>query len=191
MVTYPSATFVPANENNENKKKGTVFVSNGPTTTYTNHADADELVWDSIFVHFDVSIFIHQLVLHLFLPLTVWMSPSAKCQVLMWDKNATWTITFQIIAIFAINMTSFVSFIFYMTMDAQDRDHFFGSLAYPLVFMLLWKISVAVKYASFSPTEYKRVMTFKSWDRVGAFFAQTLINQNLIATQVRRSSLPG
>ena len=189
-VKTPVATIIAFSQGkdvNENLKRGTVIVApvgDGQTTAFTDSVDDhEELIWDSIFIHFDVSVFIHQLVLHLFLPLTVWMSPCAKCQLFAWDKNCTFASKVGMVLVHFANVTSFVSFIFYMTMDVRDRDHFFGSLASPLVFMLLWKLSVAVKYASFSPTEYKRYMTFKSWDRVGAFLAQTLINQNLIATQ--------
>ena len=35
----------------------------------------------------------------------------------------------------------------------------------------------------FSPTEYKRVMTFKSWAVNDAYLDQTLINSNLIDVQ--------
>ena len=35
----------------------------------------------------------------------------------------------------------------------------------------------------FSPTEYKRILTFKSWEINDAYYDQTLINTNLIDYQ--------
>ena len=40
--------------------------------------EADVFAWESVYVHFDISVFCYQLFLHLFLPFTIWMSPSAK-----------------------------------------------------------------------------------------------------------------
>jgi hypothetical protein len=119
VVKTPVATiiaFSQGKEKNENVMKGTVIVGDGQATAFTDSVDDhEELIWDSIFIHFDVSVFIHQLVLHLFLPLTVWMSPCAKCQLLAWDKNCTFATKVGIVLVHFANMTSFVSFIFYMT----------------------------------------------------------------------------
>ena len=110
--------------------------------------DADNFVFDSVYVHFDFSVFIHQFILHMLLPFTIWMSPSPKSQLLWWDKDISYGDMFGSTLVMICNMTAFVSIISYEFMPVEDRIHYFGAVAYPIVFSTIWRLSVAIKYGN-------------------------------------------
>ena len=146
--------------------------------------DAEFFAWESVYVHFDMSVFCYQLFLHLFLPFTIWMSPSPKSQMMWLDRNAPFgQVVVPVIIIMLLSSMTIVSVIMYEFLPDADRSHWLGAVAYPVLFSVMWKLSVATKYAMFSPSEYKKVLTFKSWEAVRAYFRQTLIGSNFIDRQ--------
>ena len=128
---------------NDNKKDLEI------TTQEVLHYDeAENFVFDSVYVHFDLSVFIHQFVLHMFLPFTIWMSPSPKSQLMWWDKDISYGDMFGTIFLLVLNTTAFVSIICYEFLPVEDRIHYFGAVAYPILFSSMWRLSVATKYGN-------------------------------------------
>ena len=166
---------IPVADNNSDLKEDTAC---------QNYYDrADDFIWDSIYVHFDIYVFIYQFILHLFLPLSIWMSPEPRAQMLWFDRKASPNEKFTIFTLGCFNTMTLVSLVIYEFLPDSDYHHFFGAIAYPLIFNVMWKLSVAIKYAMYSPTEYQRILTFKSWESTQNYLDQTLINRNLLSEQ--------
>ena len=58
------------------------------------------------------------------------------------------------------------------TVHRTEFEHFQGSLWYPLLFFVLHRFTVAIKYASLSSSEYIRFMDPKNRDRVNGYIEQ-------------------
>ena len=58
-----------------------------PTDIYD---EPENFIFDSVYVHFDLSVFIYQFTMHMLLPFSIWMSPSPKAQLLWWDKDVSY-----------------------------------------------------------------------------------------------------
>ena len=110
--------------------------------------DADNFVFDSVYSHFDLSVFVHQFFLHMLLPFTIPLSPSPRAQLLWWDRDVSYGFMFRTVFLFICNTTAFVSIISYEFMPAEDRNHYFGAVAYPILFSTIWRLSVATKYGN-------------------------------------------
>ena len=103
----------------------------------------------------------------------------------MWlDRHAPFgSVVVPVMIIMLLSSMTFVSVIMYEFLPDADRSHWLGAVAYPVLFSIMWKLSVATKYAMFSPSEYKKVLTFTNWEAVRAYFRQTLIGSNFIDRQ--------
>ena len=110
--------------------------------------EAENFVFDSVYVHFDLSVFVHQFILHMLLPFSVWMSPSPKAQLMWFDRDMSWGEVLGNVFLLMLNTTAFVSVITYEFMPVEDRIHYFGAVAYPILFSTMWRLSVATKYGN-------------------------------------------
>jgi hypothetical protein len=117
--------------------------------------DADyPFVWRSISVHFTVSRFLRQLLVHSLLPLTTIFSPNLVAQT--WWLHRYWTpeggspghllrvvINHIIGSITTMDIALYLSM---MYLEPDDAAYFQGSFIFPVLFSYLWKFAVAVKY---------------------------------------------
>ena len=114
--------------------------------------EAENFVFDSVYVHFDLSVFVHQFILHMFLPFSIPLSPSPRAQSMWVDRDMSWGDMLGNIFLMVLNTTAFVSIISYEFMPMEDRVHYFGAVAYPILFSTMWRLSVAIKYGNRTQT---------------------------------------
>jgi len=104
--------------------------------------------FDSIGVQFHLWVFLFQLIVHLFLPL-FFLVPNKAGQGLRTDFIAFYFNIFQPLLLY----TMILSYVF---CSSDTYNIIGGAIWLPLVYYLSHKIIIALKYASLSPTEYKK-----------------------------------
>ena len=68
-----------------------------------------------------------------------------------------------------------LSFSYVETQDSQGI--FTGAIAYPVMFFVLHRMAVAIKYASLSKSEYERLMSCETFEQARKYQRQIQIYQ--------------
>lgn len=112
----------------------------------------DVMIFDSIQIHFRPEIFFFQLFIHIFIMFS-WLSPNPSAQGFSgWRPMAYFYNHFLTIVVYIMVISYFMSPTFaYNSMS--------GAVWIPLIYFIQHKLIVACKYASMSPSEYKRYMS--------------------------------
>ena len=87
-----------------------------------------------------------------------------------------------LMSIFRITLMTIIV-ILYVIMGVffvEDYYHFSHFLWYPLLFSILWRLAIAVKYASFSKEEYDKVLSVKSADEINRISKQIHVGYNYV-----------
>ncbi len=116
------------------------------------HATCEEvkksIVFDAIAVHFHTAIFFQQLLSHICLPLYPYLTKN------YWVGEGFWTFAFNFIFPMLVYLMIFSA----IACGKNDRAIIDGAMWIPLIFYFQHRVTIAIKYASLSATEYCRFM---------------------------------
>lgn len=120
--------------------------------------------FDAIGTQFNLSIFLYQFFVHIFFPLLYFVeNPSA--QSVRWTFTSFYWHLLQPVAVYVMVGT-------YMGLPASDKEILGYSVLLPIVFYVSHRATVALKYASLSPTEYQRFHKCKDVDLQDCYIFQ-------------------
>ena len=146
---------------NHNDKHAPIAAGNN---IFADVKEKEKLIYDSVAIHFDIGIFLVQLVINSLWPFGIFLSPNIRAQLF---SQTTFSAIFYN---HFLTVSVYVMVISYVMMsyhaDYDQFKHFQGSVWYPLLFFFLHRCSIAIKYASLSRTEYRRFMDPKNTDDV-------------------------
>lgn len=149
--------------------------------------DEKPFIWESVSVHFDVWVFLRQCLVHSFIPLTIPFSPNPYVQFFAFRSDYTWRqILFILFFVLVFNSLTQVSIVMYILISIYEPDNstrYLGSLIFPLLYSSLWRLSIAVRHASFSKNEYKKLMSARDYKTINTYLNQTITNRNYIDSQ--------
>jgi hypothetical protein len=117
---------------------------------------SEDLLYDSVAIHFNVDVFFRQLTVGIIWPFGLLLSPNPRSQLFTsYDLSALW-FNHGIQVIFLAMCTSYV--MMGRTASYIQFKHFQGSVWYPILFFVLHRVACAIKYASLSRTEYAKLL---------------------------------
>ncbi len=146
----------------ESNLDSSVDVSNQGSSPTTSLTDIDQTLYDSILPQFHPNIFLFQFLIHLFPIFLILASPNSYAQGIRWDTF--YAIRFNIISpcMFYI-MIACYSILLTSTSNGGEivANVAFGNphaavYVIPVMFFLVYRMGIAWKYATMSPTEYQR-----------------------------------
>lgn len=121
-------------------------------------------LFDSLGCQFHFSVFFYQFISHLLLPLMFFLPNLAAQGIRCTSKHILSTILNPIIFYAMI-----IAFLF---CTPNDKDLLGYSIIIPLLFFIVHRTTVALKYATLSPTEYSRFMSCKDVDLLDCYINQ-------------------
>lgn len=137
--------------------------------------------WDSIRVHFDIWTFLYQLLIHSLLPLTAVLSPNPNAQLLNPFQKGTRNA--RGFFVFFLSTSTTFCLVLFVLMHIYEPDRFFefsGCFLFSTMYAFLWRVSVAVKWASYSKTERARAMGATTVEESGKIASQVNITTNYV-----------
>jgi len=112
-------------------------------------------LFDDIAINFDVSVFLHQLFVHMVPGGGFLIKNSSAQQFLNLNKFA---VIYNWLSVFAL----YLMIISYFNCPSEDQDVVYLGYLVPIVLLTQHKITIAVKYACLSPTELDRFFSEKN-----------------------------
>lgn len=137
--------------------------------------DSSNLIYDSIAVHFNIDVFFIQLFIHIFWPFGMLLSPNMRAQTFF--NTVPITVLFNHIAPMLVIITILSYFMMSQSVESSEYQHFQRSLWYPLLFYVLHRATVAIKYASLSRSEYNRYMSENDQAKIAIYSDQMQLTQ--------------
>ncbi len=103
-------------------------------------------VYESTDISFQTSQFLWELMVHICHPLFVWDAPIA---------HKFWPIDFSFLSIYSSHISTIVNILMIIFASLTSSDLGYLDCAIPILFWAMHKAMVSVKYACYSPSEYK------------------------------------
>jgi len=138
--------------------------------------EISDLVFDSVQVYFFVDVFLKQFLIHIFPPVVaVFGNPRAQAFSRMASTpKKRQPMDAEMIGIFPMIM--YMSVISYYLMPEDNRSMIQGAIWMPLLMFIRHRLVVALKYASFSDTEYEKIQNPPTTSQADRNMYQTQIN---------------
>lgn len=127
----------------------------------------DRILFDAIGSQFHVSIFLHQFVAHMFLPLFFFL-PNTHGQGLRSNRSSLWMNVITPCFFYAM-LISFV------ILSAHDKKLVGYSVWWPMFSYVMHRLMISLKYATLSLTEYKRFNECKEESRSESYLDQMML----------------
>ncbi len=125
----------------------------------------EKVFFDSIDAEFHIDIFIFQFCANMFLPFLLLFSRNRYAQGIRWNFHS---IRYDILGPIAF-YGSIIAFMFCSNLDQSLLGH---SLYLPLMFFVVHRVVLALKYATLSTTEYNRLMACKDKLLIDEYLSQ-------------------
>ncbi len=124
----------------------------------------DTIVFDAIGIQFHAGVFFYQLFIHLFFPLIFTVKNKYGQGVRMHFFHIWWNIACPIIIYIMIGT--------YFACSKSDQEYLGQSIFIPLMFYVVHRCILSVKYASLSGTEYERFVNCKDKYTINMYMVQ-------------------
>jgi hypothetical protein len=162
----------PLDSKQDNVEKRDTVMSSATTPYHTKKIEKVDIheilrekgIFDSLGCQFHFSVFILQFVAHLFIPFML-LLPNPAAQGLRCAPRQIWYTVVQPLFVYAM-IASF------MMCTDNDRNLLGDSIIIPLLFFIVHRTTVALKYATMSPTEYARFMNCKDPEQIECYNSQ-------------------
>lgn len=144
----------------------------------------EQFIWESVSVHFDVWVFLRQCLVHSLVPFTIIFSPNPYAQYFAFRLDYEFSeICFVIYTVIVMNTITTATILIYILMGIyapKDCERYLGSFIYPVLYSSLWRLSIAIRHASFSKSEYKKLMSITDFKMIVKLVNQSLVNRNYV-----------
>lgn len=141
------------------------------TEEETEHIDPGVNIDENFFLEsidktFNIIVFMEEMLIHILVPFSIVFSRNLVAH--GFSNISLAILSNYVIPCFLVVMT--VAYLLMFEFAKDDYDYWSGMYVYPLLFNCIYRATIAVKYASFSKSEYKKFFSCKDSKVIGVLY---------------------